>query len=157
MRDTGGATSMLKRCSLFECCVTLPVGTWSIAGKQSIRSVGAHVRNLTTCTSSHRKLSLSATRQPFRVDIVLLFVFSLSKSLFFVSFLRSSDLSHTQEQAGSMALTQAVAPSPGHNRDGSKKVRTFDKRTHHHKPFDRQRFVSVLWLWHTQLRDSIEV
>ena len=49
------------------------------------------------------------------------------------------------------------APSLSHNRDGSEKVRTFDKRTHHLKPFDRQRFVSVLWLRHDQLRDLVEV
>ena len=46
--DTVGATLMLKRRSLFERCVTLPVGTWSVARKQSIRSVGGHVHNLTT-------------------------------------------------------------------------------------------------------------
>ena len=108
-------------------------------------------------TSSERKLSLSATRQPFTVEIALLFVFSLSNSLFFVSFLRLSDLSHTQEQAGSMPWMQAVAPSPSHNRDSSEKVWTFDKRTHRHKPFDLQRFVSVLWLRHAQLRDLVEV
>ena len=104
-----------------------------------------------------RKLSLSATRQPFTVEIALLFVFSLSNSLFFVSFLRLSYLSHMQEKAGSMPLMQAVAPSPSHNRDGSEKVRTFDKRTHRHKPFDLQRFVSVLWLRHALLRDLVEV
>ena len=91
------------------------------------------------------------------VEIALLYIFSLSNSLVFVSFLRLSDLSHTQEQAGSMPLTQAVAPSPSHNGDGSGKVRTFEKRTHRHKPFDRQRFVSVLWLRHAQLRDLVEV
>ena len=52
-----------------------------------------------------------------------------------------------------MPSTQVVAPSARHNRDGSEKVRTFDKRTHRHKPFDRQRFVSVLWLRHAQLRE----
>ena len=78
-------------------------------------------------TSSERKLSLSATRLPFTVEIALLDVFSLSNSLFFASFLRLSDLSHRQEQAGSMPSTQAIPPSPGHNRDGSEKVRTFDK------------------------------
>ena len=62
-----------------------------------------------------------------------------------------------QEQAGSMPSTQAAAPSPSHNRHGSEKMRTFDKRTHHHKPFVRQRFVSVLWLRHAQLRDLVEV
>ena len=56
-----------------------------------------------------------------------------------------------------MHSTQAVALSPGFSRDGSEKVRTFDKRTHRHKPFDRQRFVSVLWLRHAQLRDLVEV
>ena len=64
---------------------------------------------------------------------------------------------HMQEQAGSMPLSQAVAPSPSHNRDGSEKVWTFDKRTHRLKPFDRRRFVSVLWLRHAQLRDLFEV
>ena len=39
---------MLKRRSLFERCVTLPVGTWSVARKQTIRSIGDHVHNLTT-------------------------------------------------------------------------------------------------------------
>ena len=48
MLDTGGAGPMLKRRSLFEPGVTLPVGTWSVARKQSIRSVSGHVRNLTT-------------------------------------------------------------------------------------------------------------
>ena len=80
------------------------------------------------CTSSKRKLSLSATRQPFTVEIALLYVFSLSHLLFSLSFLRLYDRSHMQEQAGSMPLTQAVAPSPSHNRDGSEKVRMFDKR-----------------------------
>ena len=62
-----------------------------------------------------------------------------------------------REQAGSMPSTQAVAPSPSHNRDGSEKVRMLDKRTHPHKPFDRQRFVSILWLRNAQLRDLVEV
>ena len=142
--------------SVIERCVTLPVATWSVARKQSFRFVGGHVHNVTT---SHfkRKLSLSATRQPFTVEIALLFVFSLSNSLFFVSFLCLSDLSHTQEQAGSMPWMQAVAPSPSYNRDGSENVRTFDKKTHRHKSFDLQRFVSVLWFRHAQLRDLVEV
>ena len=147
-------------------------GVHCLSAAWPIRSVHGrlHVNNrfavsAVTCkisqlrTSSKKKLSLSSTRQPFffNVEITLLFVFSLSNSLFFMSFVRLSDLSHTQEQAGSMPSTQAVAPSPSHNRDGSEKVRTFDKRTHRHKPFDRQRFVSVLWLRHAQLRDFVEV
>ena len=62
-----------------------------------------------------------------------------------------------QEQAGSMPSTQVVAPSQSHSRDGSEKVETFEKRTHHRKPFDHQRFVSVLWLRHAQLHDLVEV
>ena len=90
-----------------------------------------------------------------RFSVCLLF---LSNSLFFVSFLRLSNLSRTQEQAGSMPSTQVVAPSPSDNRDGSEKVRAFDKRTHRHKPFDHQRFVSVLrCIRHAQLRDLVEV
>ena len=91
------------------------------------------------------------------VDITLLFVFFLSNSLVFVFFLRLSDQSRTQEQAGSMPSTKAAAPRLSHNRDGSEKVRKLDKRTHRHKPFDRQRFASVLWLRNGQLRDSFEV
>ena len=79
-------------------------------------------------TSSERKLSWSATRQPFTVEIALLFVFSLSNSLFFVSFLHLSDLSHTQEQAGSMPWMQAVAPSPSHN--GGAPQAYYDRRRH---------------------------
>ena len=41
-------------------------------------------------------------------------------------------------KVGACLLAQAVAPSPGHSRDGSEKVQTFDKRTHRHKPFDHQ-------------------
>ena len=44
----GSATPMAKRRSLFERNVTLSVGTWSVALKQSIPSVGGHVLNLTT-------------------------------------------------------------------------------------------------------------
>ena len=62
-----------------------------------------------------------------------------------------SDRSHMQEETGSMPSTQAVLPSPSHNRDGSEKVQK--KRTHCHKPFDHQRFVSMLWLCHAQLCD----
>ena len=147
---------MLKRHSLFERCVTLPVSTWSVANKQSIRSVDGLVHNLTTSYFERKETSLSATRQPFMVEIALLYVFSLSNSLVFVSFLCSSDRSRTKEQVGSMPSTQAVATSPNYNRDGSEKVRRFDKRAHRHKPFDRKRFVSVLWLCHAQLRDLVE-
>ena len=36
--DTGGANPMLKRRSMFEHCVTLLVGTWSVARKQYLLS-----------------------------------------------------------------------------------------------------------------------
>ena len=110
-------------------------------------------------TSSERKLNLSATRQPaiYRRNRSSVCLLRLSNSLFFVSFLRLSDLSHTQEQAGSMPWMKAATPSPSHNRDGTEKVRTFDKRTHRHELSDLQRFVSVLWLRHAQLRDLVEV
>ena len=47
MLDTGGATPMLKR-RLFERCVTLPPGTWWVAGRQSIHRVSGHMHNLTS-------------------------------------------------------------------------------------------------------------
>ena len=152
---------MLLRCWKGIHCLSAEWHFWSIQLRLHVNNRFA--ASAVTCaisplrTSSERKLSLWATRQPFTVEITFLHVFSLPNSLFFVSFLRLSDRSHTQEQAGSTPLTQAVAPSPSHNRDGSEKVRTFDKRTHHHKPFDRQRFVSVLWLRHAQRRDLVEV
>ena len=62
-----------------------------------------------------------------------------------------------QQQARSMPSTLVAAPSPSHNRDSSGKVRMFNKKTQHHKPFDRQKFVSILWLRHAQLRDLVEV
>ena len=130
------------------------VGCTSTIRSQRCMAVTCAISQLRT--SSERKLSLSATRQPFMVEIALLYVFSLSNWLVFVSFLRSSDRSHTQEQAESMPSTQAVAPSPSHNKDGSGKVRAFNKRIHRHKPFDRQRFVSVLWLRHALLHDLVE-
>ena len=145
--------------SVIERCVTPPVGTytWSVARKQSFRFVGGHVRNLTTSHFEREETKFVSNKTAIYRRIALLFVFSLSNSLFFGSFLRLSDLSHTQEQAGSMPLMQAVAPSPSHNRDRREKVRTFDKRIHRHKPFDLQRFVSVLWLRQAQLRDLVEV
>ena len=116
--------------------MTLPVGTWSVARKQSIRSVGGHAHNLTTLSSSEKKLSLWATRQPFTVEITLLYVFSLSNSLFFVSFFMypTDHICKSKPGACIRRSTQAVAPSPSHNRDGSEnfRVRTFYKRTHHH-------------------------
>ena len=47
--DTGGCYSDVEKAFIvFERCVTLPVGTWSVARKQSFPCVGGHVHNLTT-------------------------------------------------------------------------------------------------------------
>ena len=140
--------------SVIERCVTFPVSTWSVARKQSFRFDGGHVHNVTTSHLERKEtkfVSKTAIYRRIRSSVCLL------NSLFFVPFFCLSDLSHTQEQAGRMPWMQVLAPSPSYNRDGSDKVRTFDKRTHRHKPFDLQRFVSVLWFRHAQLRDLIEV
>ena len=84
-----------------------------------------------------------------RSNSLFYYVFSSSNSLFFMTSLQFSDLSDMQEPARSMLSTLAVPPSPRHNRDGSKKVWTCDKRTHHHKRFDLRRFVrTALWVTH---------
>ena len=91
-----------------------------------------------------------------------------SKSLCFTSSLRQTRSSlrlffvyptdhMCKSKPGALRSMQAEAPSPSHNRNGSEKMRTFDKSTHHQKPFDRRRFVSVLWLRHAQLRDLGEL
>ena len=155
--DQGGATLMLQRRSLSERCVTPPVGTWSVARKQSIRSVGRHVRNLTTSYFEWKETKFvgnkTANYSRNRSSLCLFFV-KLTLLCVFSSFIRPITCPRASWEH---AFRQAVAPSPSHYRDGSEKVRTFDKRTHHHKRFDRQRFVSVLWLRHAQLRDLVEV
>ena len=74
--------------------------------------------------------------------------------------LRLSDRSNMQEWAGSMHSTidtGGTAAIPSHNRYGREKVGALAIRTHRHKPFDRQRFVSVLWLRHAQLLHLVGV
>ena len=116
--------------------------------KQLIRSVGGHVHNLTTSYFERKETKFVFNKTAIygrnRSSLGLLFV-KLARVSVFSSL---SDQSHTQVQAGSMPSTQAVAPSPNHNRDGSEKVRTFDNGTHRHKRFDRQIFVSIFWLRH---------
>ena len=159
--DTGGANPMFIKRSLFERCVTLPVGRWSVAQKQLIRSVGGMVRSITISYFERKETKFDATRQPFMVEIALLFVFFLSNSLVFVSFLSLSDRSYTQDQAASMPSTQAVAPSLSHatTETGVRRCEHWTKEpiAANRKPFGRQRFVSVLWLHHAQLRDLVEV
>ena len=134
--------------------MTFPVGTWSVARKQSICSVGGQVRNITTSYFKRKETKFVGNKTAIygqnRSSLCLLFV-KLARLCVFSSFIRPIT------QAGSMPSTQAVEPSPSHNRDGCEKVRTFVKRTHRHKHFDRQSFVSVLWLRHAQLRDLVEV
>ena len=114
--DTGGATPMLKRRSLFERRVTLLVGTWSVARKQSFRCVGGHVQNLTTSYFDRKETKFVGNKTAIYPSKLLFWLSSLCQnSPFLVSFLRLTDLSHTQEQAGSMPSTQAVAPSASHH------------------------------------------
>ena len=57
MLDTGGTSPMLKRRSLFERGVTLPVGAWLVARKQSIRSaVTCAISQLPTSMSSYGRV-----------------------------------------------------------------------------------------------------
>ena len=130
----GGATPMLKRHSLFERCVTFPAGTWSVAHKQSFRCFAGNVHNLTTsyferketvCWQQDSHLWL---RSPFCLSSLCQTRSSLS--LFFVY-----PTYHIRKmKPGACLRTQAVGTSPRHNRDGSEKVRTIDKRAHRHKP-----------------------
>ena len=69
---------MLKRGSLFERCVILPVGTWSVAHKQPNRSVGGHVRNLTTSYFERKETKFVGNKTAIygrnRSSLCLLFV-----------------------------------------------------------------------------------
>ena len=69
---------MLKRRPLFERCVTFPVGTWSVARKQSIRSIGGHVRNLTTSYFERKETKFVGNKTAIygriRSSLCLLFV-----------------------------------------------------------------------------------
>ena len=148
---------MLKRLSLFERCVTLPVGTWSVARTQSIGSVGSHVRNRTTSYFERKETKFVGNKTAIygrnRSSLCLLFV-KLALLCVFSSFIRliiyaRASREHAFDASGS------ANPEPQQRRqwEGA----GFDKRTHRRKPFDRQRFVSVLWLHHAQLRDLVEV
>ena len=150
---------MLKVFSLFEKCVTLLIGTWSVACKQSVRSVGGQVHNAAISQlrpSSERKLWFQQQDRHLQLNSLFYYVFSSSNSLFMFS-LQLSDLSDMQEQARSMPSTLAVLPSPGHNIDSSEKVRTFDKELITTNHFHCRRFVRVLWLRHAELHDLVEV
>ena len=82
---------MLKRHSLFERCVTLPVGTVSVARTQSFCSVGGHVHNLTTSYFERKETQFvgnkTAVYRPDRFSVGLLFV-KLALLCDFSSFIR---------------------------------------------------------------------
>ena len=137
--------------------MTLPVCTWSVARKQSIRSVGGHVHNLTTSYFERKETKFVGNKTAIygrnRSSLGLLFV-KLARLCVFSSFIQPISYARASRE---MPSTQAVAPSPSHNRAGSEKVRPFNKRTHRHKPIDHQKLVNVLRLCHTQLRDLVKV
>ena len=110
--STGGATWMLKSHSLFERCVTLPVGTWSVTRKQSIRSVGGHVRNLTTLYFKRKETKFVGNKTAIYIEIALLYVFSTPNSLVFVSFLRLSDRSHDARASREHAFDASGSAMP---------------------------------------------
>ena len=82
---------MLKRRSLFERCVTLPVGTSSVARKQSFRCVGGHVHNLTTSYFERKETKFVGNKTAIycrnRSSVCLLFV-KLALVRVFSSFIR---------------------------------------------------------------------
>ena len=82
---------MLKRRSLFERCVTLPVGTWSVARKQSFRFVGGHVHNVTTSYFERKEIKFIGNKAAIyrwnRSCVCLLFV-KLALLCVFSSFIR---------------------------------------------------------------------
>ena len=127
------------------------------SGRYMVGCVGSHVRNLTTSYFDWKETKFVGNKTAIysrnRSSLCLFFV-KLTLLCVFSSFIRPITCPRASREH---AFRQAVTPSPSHYRDGSEKVRTFDKRTHHHKRFDRQRSVSVLWLRHAQLRDLVEV
>ena len=82
---------MLKRRSLFERCMTLLIGTWSVAHKQSIRGVSGHVHNLTTSYFERKKTKFVGNKTAIysrnRSSLCLLFV-KLARRCVFSSFIR---------------------------------------------------------------------
>ena len=64
--------------SVVERCVTLPVGTWSVARKQSFRFVGGHVHNVTTSYFERKETKFvsnkTAVYRRNRSSVCLLFV-----------------------------------------------------------------------------------
>ena len=148
---------MLKRRSLFERCVTLPVGTWSVACKQSFPCVGVHVHNLTTSYFERKGTKLVGNKTAiYRRNLSSVCIFFVKLALLCVFSLFIQPITYARARR-EHAFDASGTDKPSHNKEGSEKVSTFDKRTNRHKPFGRQRFVSVLWLWRAQLRDLVKL
>ena len=77
--------------SVIERCVTLPVGTWSVARKQSFRFVGGHVHNVTTSHFERKETKFVSNKTAIyrrnRSSVCLLFV-KLALLCVFSSFIR---------------------------------------------------------------------
>ena len=82
---------MLKRLALFERCVTLPVGTWSIARKKSFCCVGGHVHNLTTSYFERKETKFVGNKTAIyrrKISSVCLLFVKLALLCVFSSFIR---------------------------------------------------------------------
>ena len=161
VQDTGGATPMSKRRSYLECCLTLPVGTWSVARTQSIRSVGGHVHNLTTSYFERKESKFVSNKTAiYRQNcssLCILFV-KLAPLCVYSSFIRpityaKASREHAFDAGGSTKL------KPQQRRQwGGVNVRQKNQITQILKlPKIWYRFVRLLWLCHAQLRDLVEV
>ena len=62
------------------------------------------------------------------------------------------DLASAATSLATESIGTVLTPSQMSDIAGHEKARTLYKRTHRHKPFDHQRFLSGLWLRHAQLR-----
>ena len=64
--------------SVIERCVTLPVGTWSVARKQSLRFVGGHMHNVATSHFERKETKFGSNKTAIyrrnRSSVCLLFV-----------------------------------------------------------------------------------
>ena len=127
--------------------MTLPVGTRSVERKQSFPCVGRHVHNLTTSYFERKETDLVRNKTAIycrnRSSVCLFFV-KLALLCVFSSFTWSIAYARLSlEHAFNASGTAKPEPQQGRQFRISK-VRTFDKRTLRHKPFDLQRFVSDL-------------
>ena len=109
---------MLKRRSSFERCVTIPVGTWLFSRKQSIRSVGGPVRNLTTSYFEQKETKFVGNKTAIfgrnRSFVCLLFV-KLARLCVFSSFIRPITYARASREHAFDASGSAQ-PEPQHRR-----------------------------------------